>query len=317
MAPHPSCSTYSWLAHFYTHKDGYLTRTPKNEIRQSTRSGWHNSQNAQVGSNTNARRGLFPRSAHLVNHYSVRHGNNHGILAGQLAASNSNSAMEKEVPKENKNNWRGVVLLSIGSKLVARLVATRLHKFSESFLDEEQQGFRRNRSVDDVLQVTRRIAEEVCAASAGEAIHLTLYDIEKAYPRVNREALWQILHKRGAPPGFIKLCQGLHEHTKFHIKFNGVTSRPYETDRGLKEGCPSSPPLFNIYHNAVMTDFRARRKRAADQLQLYPGVPWKAIVNGRIKRRRRTFQTDKNSKIHIWRHRIRRRHRHLGHSCRT
>lgn len=207
---------------------------------------------------------------------------------------------KKKFPKENKNNWRGVVLLSIGSKLVARLVASRLQKFSESFLDEEQQGFRRNRSVDDVLQVTRRIAEEVCTASAGEAVHLTLYDIEKAYPRVNREALWQILHKRGAPLGFIKLCQGLHEHTKFHIKINGVTSRPYETDRGLKEGCPSSPPLFNIYHNAVMTDFRARRKRAADQLQLYPGIPWKAIVNGRIKRRRRTFQTDKNSKIHIF-----------------
>ena len=207
---------------------------------------------------------------------------------------------KKKHPKDNKNNWRGVVLLSIGSKLVARLVANRIQKFSESFMDEEQQGFRRNRSVDDVLQVSRRVAEEVCTATSGEAVQLTLYDIEKAYPRVNREALWHILLKRGAPPGFIRLCQSLHNHTQFHIRINGVTSQSYEADRGLKEGCPSSPPLFNIYHNAVMTDFRARRKRAADHLQLYPGIPWKTIVNGRIKRRRRTFRTDQHSKIHVF-----------------
>ena len=34
-------------------------------------------------------------------------------------------------------------------------------------------------------------------------------------------------------------------------------------ERGFREGCPSSPVLFNIYHAAVMLDFRARRKLAA------------------------------------------------------
>ena len=121
-------------------------------------------------------------------------------------------------PKSNKNNWRGVTLLSIGVKLISRIVASRIQQFSESFMDEEQQGFRRNRGVDDVLQVSRRIAEEICSSRGTDNVKLTLYDIEKAYPRINREALWSLLQKRGAPLPFLQVCKALHNHTQFHIK---------------------------------------------------------------------------------------------------
>ena len=75
-------------------------------------------------------------------------------------------------PKSNKNNWRGVTLLSIGVKLISRIVASRIQQFSESFMDEEQQGFRRNRGVDDVLQVSRRIAEEICSSRGTDNVKL-------------------------------------------------------------------------------------------------------------------------------------------------
>ena len=203
-------------------------------------------------------------------------------------------------PRSNKSNWRGVTLLSIGGKLISRIVASRLQQFSESFMDEEQQGFRRNRGVDDVLQVSRRIAEEVCSSRGQDTIKLTLYDIEKAYPRINREALWTLLHKRGAPAPFIQVCQALHNHTQFHVKLEGTLSQNYEADRGLKEGCPSSPPLFNLYHQAVLHDFRARRKRSAESAGLTPGIEWKVFVDGRLTRRRTYYQTQANSKVHIF-----------------
>lgn len=167
-------------------------------------------------------------------------------------------------------------------------------------MDEEQQGFRRNRGVDDVLQVSRRIAEEVCSSRGQETVKLTLYDIEKAYPRINREALWTLLKRRGAPAQFIQVCQALHNHTQFHVKLDGVLSQNYETDRGRKEGCPSSPPLFNLYHQAVLNDFRARRKRSAATAGLTPGLEWKIFVDGKLTRRRTAFQAHTNSKIHIF-----------------
>ena len=103
-------------------------------------------------------------------------------------------------------------------------------------MDEEQQGFRRNRGVDDVLQVSRRIAEEFCSSRGTDNVKLTLYDIEKAYPRINREALWSLLQKRGAPLPFLQVCKALHNHTQFHIKLDGVLSHTYEADRGPQRG---------------------------------------------------------------------------------
>ena len=61
---------------------------------------------------------------------------------------------KRKRPKSNKGNWRGVTLLSVGVKTLARIVATRVQSFSEQFMDEEQQGFRTNRGVDDVPQTS-------------------------------------------------------------------------------------------------------------------------------------------------------------------
>lgn len=95
------------------------------------------------------------------------------------------------------------LLVMVGSsKVIARAVASRIQQFSETFVDEEQQGFRRSRGADGVLQVSRRLAEEVCRSRGQDFIKLTLYDIEKAYPKINREALWLLLKKRRAPDAF-------------------------------------------------------------------------------------------------------------------
>ena len=75
-----------------------------------------------------------------------------------------------------------------------------------------------------------------------------MYDIEKAYPN-NRDALWQLLQRRGVPPEFVNVCKGLHNFTQFHTRVEGVISRDYEADMGLKD---------NLYHQAVLADFRVR-----------------------------------------------------------
>ena len=50
-----------------------------------------------------------------------------------------------------------------------------------------QFGFRRGKGVDDVLQVSHRLVEEVATSTdGGEGIELSFHDVEKAYPRVCR-----------------------------------------------------------------------------------------------------------------------------------
>ena len=146
-------------------------------------------------------------------------------------------------------------------------------------------GFRGARGIDDVLQVSRRICEEVVGCRGEDRVVVSLFDIEKAYPRVCRDALWWLMAHFGADARFIRVCRALHEHTAVSVRVHGGQSSLYTTDRGLREWCPSSPPLFNVYHHAVMMVFRHRRADAAESSGMTPGLPWTVRVNGKLKKR--------------------------------
>ena len=189
--------------------------------------------------------------------------------------------------KKDKNTWRGITLLSVGSKLLARVVATRLRSWFDGHLGLHQFGFRRGKGVDDALQVTCRLVEEVATSTDGsEGVELSFHDIEKAYPRVCRGAVWDLLLRWGCDPSFLRVIQMLHGGTSYKVRVHGGFSTVFVLERGLREGCLSSPVLFNICHAAVMLDFRARRKEAAALGHMDEGIDWVAQVDGGLFRPR-------------------------------
>ena len=99
-------------------------------------------------------------------------------------------------------------------------------------------------------------------------------------------ALWDLLLRWGCDPSLLRVIQMLHGGTSYKVSVHGVMSKVFVLECGLREGCPSSPVLFNIYHAAVMLDFRARRKEAASTGQMDEGIPWVAQVDGGLFRPR-------------------------------
>ena len=63
----------------------------------------------------------------------------------------------------NINNYRGVCLLTMGSRILAKVLANRLRDWIEKIgvLEENQQGFRRGRSTADAAQIFIRRNEEM------------------------------------------------------------------------------------------------------------------------------------------------------------
>ena len=140
-------------------------------------------------------------------------------------------------------------------------------------------GFREGRSTCDATQIILRIDEETRrvfgkAETTGNRPGAVLLDITKAYPRVNRPLLWMVLENLGMTEGVIEVLKNLHEGTKYKVKGRGELSEEWLPVRGLREGCATSPILFNVYHAQAMRLAAKKRREKAAEIVEECGLEW-------------------------------------------
>lgn len=154
--------------------------------------------------------------------------------------------------KSDCGNYRGISLLSIAGKILARILLNRLiANISENCLPEAQCGFRSGRSTIDMVFAIRQIQEKCIEQRMG--LYAVFIDLTKAFDTVNREALWTILSKLGCPAKFTTLIQLFHEDMTGQVLSNGEYTDSFNISNGVKQGCCLAPVLFNLYFTQVLT----------------------------------------------------------------
>ena len=88
-----------------------------------------------------------------------------------------------------------------------------------------------------------------------------LMDITKPHPRVNRNIMWHILRKLGMRERKLKTMKNLHEKTIYKVKGRNAMSENWIPQRGLREGCATSPILFSILHACDMKRANGEREK--------------------------------------------------------
>ncbi|XP_051634185.1 uncharacterized protein LOC127466875 [Manacus candei] len=133
---------------------------------------------------------------------------------------------KKKGDKPDCSNYRGITLLSIAGKILARILLNRLiPAITEGILPESQCGFRANRSTTDMVFVLRRLQEK--SREQNKGLYVTFVDLTKAFDTVSRKGLWQILERLGCPPKFLKMIISLHEDQHGQVRYGNALSEPF------------------------------------------------------------------------------------------
>lgn len=106
-----------------------------------------------------------------------------------------------KIPKKgdlsNCDNWRGITLLSVPSKIFTRVILNRTRDAMETILRKSQYGFRPNKSCTDLINTLRIIMEQ--SSEWNNPLYLIFVDFVKAFDLLNREFIWRRLSKIGIP----------------------------------------------------------------------------------------------------------------------
>lgn len=157
------------------------------------------------------------------------------------------------------NNWRGITLLPIDSKIFCRMIINRMKKGVDKKLRKEQAGFRPGRGTTEQIFILRNILEQANEWQAGIYIHFI--DFEKAFDSVHREGLWTILRSYGIPEKIVRAIRGIYDGFECAIIDENKTSEWFEVKTGVKQGCVMSGFLFLIVIDWVMRRTTADKRR--------------------------------------------------------
>ena len=75
---------------------------------------------------------------------------------------------------------------------------------------------------------------------------MAFLDLEKAFTRVNRNKLWQILTRKGIPYHLIEVIRSIYKNIGVQTETGRKILEKMYINQGVQKGCNLSPALFNI-----------------------------------------------------------------------
>jgi len=165
------------------------------------------------------------------------------------------SPIFKKGEKSDVKNYRGVTLMDTAYKIYANILNERLKREVEGKLEEGQFGFREGRGTMDAIYILNYMVNKETAKKKGK-IYAFFADLKAAFDKVNRVKLREMLRKANIEEQLRRRVMETYMETKNKVKVGNEKSEEFWTRSRVRQGCPISPTLFNIFLMDLETEMR-------------------------------------------------------------
>ncbi len=164
------------------------------------------------------------------------------------------TAIHKEGPKDNPDNYRGICIGDALAKTMCTMMNERLtqHVKDNNIIDKAQIGFTaKNRTPDHILAVKSVVNKYVTDSKNGSKLYTCFIDFRKAFDTVWHHGLYQKLEEANIKGKFLKTLINMYTKTKCAVRMGNKTTQYFSCKKGVRQGDPLSPLLFNLYINGI------------------------------------------------------------------
>ncbi|MCO5577726.1 hypothetical protein L7F22_031558 [Adiantum nelumboides] len=174
---------------------------------------------------------------------------------GDISA-NASDAVIVSIPKKgdltNTDNYRGIALISVAIKILTTVVTRRILRVLEKrkFFNPGQAGFCIGKECIGQVACLKEIVK--LRHKEGKPTYAAYIDFKKAYDTVSHEVLFLKLAAVGLQGRALRFFQALYRSSSVKVRHMEQLSDSIPVQRGVRQGCPASPCLFNVYINDIL-----------------------------------------------------------------
>ena len=181
------------------------------------------------------------------------------LIPAEMAASFVIPVPKKHFGSTLTSDYRPISLMDSILKIACHILKNRLTPVLPHVVSLEQAGFRRGEESGAQVAALREIVARRCFArgkAASKPTFLAFLDFAQAFDSIPHPLLLQRLACVGISGRFLQFVSALYSASTVIPRIGNSCANPVPLLRGVRQGCPLSPLLFNICIDAISNMMR-------------------------------------------------------------